>query len=484
MRSPVLVTFNYESWPLATHFELLHNFSNLGIEPIWLDMTGVIRKHFEFPASDRMQIFTMKRKLDAFFPKRISCFENIGDLEKEQISPGVSQQAELVAYQELISLTRNSKPCLKHNKRLYEKTVQLYARNFQFALNFLSNSQPTELILFNGRFVEERAFWDAAKIVGCEVKFYETFLHTWKDRYFLFEEPTHKPAYRGKVMEEFGQRLAESDPDKFQWAVQEFFEERALGKDNQFTENQDKITKFDSNSPIISFFHSSQDELVMVNLIDNYWTSQEMALLELVNLLEELGGHQLIIRIHPHLLHKSKEEQVRWRRLGESLVSRFNWVTFIPAEGTANTYDLIRASKLVITSASTVGVEASYFEKPSILLGRAFHEDMGITVSANSKDHLRTLLQANYSEKFLSQAKFQAMKYGAFLQLGGQKFKNVEVLTRPRLIYTVNGVTISKSPLVRLVQHFEIVWRNVLRNLKFSVVCNHDCRANSSKGWE
>ncbi len=478
MNRPVLVTFNYESWPLATHFELMHNFSKLGLKPVWLDMTGILRKHFEFPLSDRIHVFHMRRKLHNLFPNFVVSISNYCDTKNAEANSEVIKQAELVAYQELISLTRNSKPCIQHNRRIYNEIKRLYIRDFQFALNFLSNFKPSELILFNGRFVEERAFWDAAKVVGCEVKFYETFIHTWQSRYFMFEEPTHKPSYRGKVMEEFGQALAESDSHLFEWAAREFFENRARGN-NKFTENQDKVTNFETDLPIISFFHSSQDELVMVNLVDKFWTSQEMAVLELVALLDELGGHRLIIRIHPHLLHKSREEQVRWNRLGESLALKFKWVTFIPAEGAANTYDLIRSSKLVITTASTVGVEASYFEKPSVLLGRAFHENMGITVFANSRNQLRTILQTEFSEQFLSHAKFQAMKYGAFLQLGGQEFSHVEVLTRPRLIYKLKGVTISKSLFVRIIQHVEIIFRRFLRNLKFSVLCDHDCRANS-----
>jgi hypothetical protein len=351
-------------------------------------------------------------------------------------------------------------------------------------LSFLLTTKPTQIVLFNGRFVEERAFWSAAKVLGCDVVFYETFIHTWTNRYFLFKEPTHAPNYRGRVMEEFGNVLVVSAPEIFESSAIEFFESRALGGNNQFTKFQEKKTNFDSHLPIISFFHSSQDELVMVNLVDQFWSSQEMALQELVNLLDELGGHRLVIRIHPHLLHKAKEENIRWNLLGKSLTAKFDWITYIPAEDSANTYDLIRASKIVVTCASTVGVEASYLRKPSILLGRAFHEDMGITLVANSREQLRAFLISDFSDELLDRSRVQAMKYAAFLQLGGQVFKHVSISSIPRLKYQLKGVAISKSLSVRILQHFEIKLRNILRNVKFSVLCDHDCRVDSSQRWE
>jgi hypothetical protein len=481
---PLFVTFNYEAWPLAAHIELLQESSSLGLNPLWLDLTGIFRNHFEFPVSDRLQIFLMKKKLHAAFP----CLAEI-NIHSEHLNRWCEEseiigQAEMVAYQELISLTRNSKPCLRHNSRLFREIRDLYIRDFEFALRFLKDNKPTQVVLFNGRFVEERAFWNAAKILGVKVVFYETFIHSWHNRYFLFDEPTHSPAYRGDVMEKFGSDLALLSPDKFDLGAKEFFEDRALGEGNKFTEFQDSSTNFDSDLPIVSFFHSSQDELIMVNLIDKFWTSQEMALQELVEQLNDLGRYRLVIRIHPHLLHKAKEEINRWNNLGKMYSSEFDWVTYISADDPANTYDLIRASKIVVTCASTVGVEASYLRKPSILLGRAFHEGMGITQVVNSRDQLRQYLTNAFSNETLDQARVQAMKYGAFLQLGGQKFQHVSVSSLPRLNYQFNDIRISKSLGVRIIQHIELKLRNFLRNLKFSVVCDHDCGIDSSSRWK
>ena len=484
MTRPLFITFNYEAWPLATHIELLHEYMQNGLNPRWLDMTGVIRRNFEFPISDRLNISIMKRKLRHTFPQFTDPnLENDGTDELPR-DLNVVREAEEVAFQELISLTRNSKPCLRHNKRLFRRIKDLYISNYIFAVHCLLKTKPSQLVLFNGRFVEERAFWNAARDLNCEVVFYETFIHTWHNRYFLFSLPTHSPSYRGEVMENFGSELMLSDPGRFAAAAKEFFDSRASGDSNQFTNLQERETVFESGLPIISFFHSSQDELVMVNLIDQFWTSQEMALLELVKLLEELGGHRLVIRMHPHLLHKAREETVRWNQLGETLAAKFDWITYVSAGDSLNTYDLIRSSRIVVTCASTVGVEASFLGVPSILLGRAFHEDMGITIVAESTNHLKELLLSEFSKDSLDRSRIQAMKYGAFLKLGGEEFKFVSVSSSPRLKYQFGALTISKPFSIRFIQHFEIKMRKTLRRLKFWVLCDGDCGTNSSQRWK
>lgn len=484
MNNPLFVTFNYESWPLATHLELLQKSVVAGEDPTWLDLTGIIRKHFEFPFSNRLHIKLVSRKLKRLSLYSLKLESSAGTFKESNQDINIQSRANSVAHQELISLTRNSKPCLIHNKRLYNKLKDLYLRNYSHAYIKLNSLKPSVVILFNGRFVEERAFWNAADDLGFPVIFYETFAQNWDDRYFVFKEPTHSPEYRGLVMEEFGQALLSSDPAKFKKVAIDFFESRVSATTNKFIKHQENKTEYHADLPIVSFFHSSQDELVMVNLIDQFWTSQEMALAQIVNLLDRLGGHRLVIRIHPHLLHKAKQEYSRWELLGKSLAAKYDWIRFIPAEDSANTYDLVRASKIVVTCASTVGVEASYLRKPSILLGRAFHETMGITCLANSLEELESLLLSDYPEEFLDKARIQAMKYGVFLELGGEKFEYISTVRNPRLKYEIENVTISKSSLVRIIQYFEIRLKKVLQSLKYSVVCNHDCGVDSSKGWK
>jgi hypothetical protein len=479
LNSPLFVTFNYEEWPLAAHIEIYSQYLQDGLGPIWIDLTGSFRDHFEFPLSSLLNRRVARRKLARLFPERLTSKGFDFEYNSSVASPGCDERAGDIALQELISRHRNSKPCLVHNRREYQKNKALYSKVFQFACSYLEEIDPDHVVLFNGRFVEERAFWDAAKLLGIPVKFYETFIDSWVDRYHLFQQPTHSPSYRGEVMLEFGAELLEANPTLFYDESTNFFESRMNGESNKYTAAQDDSTTYGADKPIISFFHSSQDELVMVDLVDDFWESQEMAVLETVNTLNEIGGFHLVLRIHPHLLHKANEEIKRWNEFGNMLASKYDWFTYIPAHSASNSYDLIKASRLVITCASTVGVEASYFGKPSILLGRAFHESMGITQNPRSSSELRSLILSDFTEIDLAKSKLQALKYGVFLSVGGKRFSYVVTSDLSRRKYEYRGTSISKSVMVRLIQKFEIQVIKLRKRIKSSVLCSHDCWIDS-----
>jgi hypothetical protein len=478
LKNSLFVTFSYEEWPLAANLEIFSEYQELGLEPIWLDLTAGFRNWFEFPVSSFLHRRITTFKLKRLFPTRFTAKELILKYYSNSLTPERNVRAEEVALQELISQHRNSQPCLVHNKREYQNYVALYSKIFQFASNYLLENSPDHIVLFNGRFIEERAFWDAAISQGIRVKFYETFLDTWSDRYQLFDEPTHSPSYRGKLMMDFGAQLLESNPSLFYEEANKFFKSRMNGGGNKYTAAQEISTSYAMNKPIVSFFHSSQDELVMVGLIDDYWSSQEMAVLETVKILEEIGGIQFILRIHPHLLHKAKEEIGRWNTFGNMLARQYDWLTFIPADSPSNSYDLIKASNLIITCASTVGVEAAYFGKPSILLGRAFHESMGITHNPKSSSELKELILRDFAEVELEKSKLNALNYGLFLSLGGQRFVHVATTGPSHHRYEYKGVNISKIILVRVIQKCEIQMKKNKKKLKSSVLCSHDCRTN------
>ena len=479
MKKPLFVTFNYEDWPLAAHSDIYSDYLKSDLNPIWIDLTGVFRKHFEFPISGYLHRKISTRKLAKLFPERLT-YENLNiNYSWFSVEAKVEERAEKVAMQELISRLRNSKPCLIHNNADFQRFKELYLKVFRFACIYLQVNQPEHIILFNGRFIEERAFWDAAKSFGISVKFYETFIDSWTDRYHFFEEPTHSPSYRSRVMLEFGEKLLRDDQITFYRVSKDFFESRIFGISNKYTATQESSTIFDDSKPIVSFFHSSQDELVMVDLLDDFWTSQEMAVMETVRVLNEIGGFRFVLRIHPHLLHKAREEVSRWNAFGKSLADQYDWITYIPADGVSNTYDLIKSSKYVITCASTVGVEAGYLDKPSILLGRAFHEDMGITLNPKTASDLYELLSGNLEESNLFSSKLQSLKYGVFLTLGGTRFSYVRLNISSSQRYVLNDVCISKSILVRLIQKCEIEFKKFEKLFKSSVLCRHDCWTNS-----
>ena len=84
----------------------------------------------------------------------------------------------------------------------------------------------------------------------------------------------------------------------------------------------------------------------------------------------------LVLRINPHLFHKSRNEQKLWKKFGMDLEEKYSWFKYTPSDSAINSYGLIESAVGVFTSGSTVGFEAAYLEKQSILLGEEFHKFM------------------------------------------------------------------------------------------------------------
>jgi len=60
-----------------------------------------------------------------------------------------------------------------------------------------------------------------------------------------------------------------------------------------------------------------------------------------------------------------------------------------------DSYDIVSAADVVLTFGSTIGIEAAYYGKPSILLGRAVYEDLGSCYVPSSHDELMKLLSSS-----------------------------------------------------------------------------------------
>src|SRR5690606_26555992 len=114
------------------------------------------------------------------------------------------------------------------------------------------------------------------------------------------------------------------------------------------------------------------------------------AVSNLIDLAEKHPELQLVIRLHPHLLRKHPDDLARWR----SLVDRPSVIAISP-ESPVDTYALIEASDTVITGGSTVGIEAVYWGRPSILLGPSDYDLLGAVHVAESNTHLEELMASD-----------------------------------------------------------------------------------------
>jgi len=458
---------------MATCLEIIENQLVSGDSATLIDLTGKYKSEHEFPIADRLKIAIVNMRLRKskiylnLLGKHQSNFRVMNDISGPRLTPDAEliALADEVAYLELIAVVREAEPSKeKYAPRLY-KYRQTFLDTYFAAVRILNTEKIGHVYLYNGRFLQERAIWEACLFLGIPIIFYEKFNPSWKNRYFLFKNPTHSPSYRSSIMLDFGRNLFSTDIGRYKTVGNNWFENRMLGKTQDYTSKQNNLVQHSFTKPFVVFFHSSEDELITTDLQSKTWGNQISALNSLVEVLKEIGGKNLVIRAHPNLLHKSENEIQLWKSLGAKLESKYSWITFVDSESDISSYQLIMDAESVVTVGSTIGVEAAYWGKKSILIGRAFHEDMGITMNPENKVQLRELLELEITKEDLETRKFCALDYAVFHELGGIKFSSVDYrLKNNRDDYSFRGFVIRQPRVVSLLMRLDSLLRKVLKN--------------------
>src|SRR5690606_9592814 len=90
------------------------------------------------------------------------------------------------------------------------------------------------------------------------------------------------------------------------------------------------------------------------------WKDQTDALTNLKQCVAAIPEAHLVIRLHPHLLKKHPNDMRAWLELAYA----GSTATVIEPASPVDSYSLINASDVVVTSGSTIGMEAVYMDRP------------------------------------------------------------------------------------------------------------------------
>ena len=478
-----MVTFNNEPWNLSVTLEIIMKEIKLNKRVTWFLLDNVSLDNEVLPLSSNLRSREIRRLINKLVKSDMRFLANVNILDSINFTlkqhKGTKRSKE-VARAELISRLRDSNPCLTHNLETLNQYSQIYLGLNEFFTNYLSKNTFKKAYVFNGRPLCERAFNDAANTKQQKIYYFETYNENWLDRYFIFKQPTHSGNYRSKVMAEFSLSEEVKNSKKYESISRSWFDRRIAGVTQSYTKHQISSNKFSREKPYYVFFHSSQDELDMVGLTDKYWGNQIDILKILVRIFKAQSKYDLILRIHPHLKHKSRRDQYIWSKIGENLQTKYPWFTYFGPVNSVSSYDLVRQAHGVITSGSTIGVEAAYLKKSSILIGEAFHKSMDITINPKSKRDLADLINdsirvANSNKSFKA-----ALMYGYFHSQGGLKFDFVKYKGKNQ--YYVNSFRISYSWYLRALRGLELTIASFCIKRK-SRRCDCDYWIDSSARW-
>lgn len=488
----LIISFNLEPWVLSTTIEILNKEIDEGKKVDWCNFDNLIKRKTQYPFSNTINSHRLNKlliKINAdlnftyydkskFKPRRLT-------ISNSKITDKIYNRAKTIAYWELVSELRDSSPCLKHNDKQYKHYAHIYLETHKIIDQILKTYDYKKVYVYNGRTLQERAVWDACLENNIAINFYESFNKNWTNRYFIFKKPTHSPRYRSNIMLNFSKINDENKNMRhYNLISKKWFTDRQNGLSQNFTKLQNRASKIHFKKPYFVFFHSSQDELDMLGLVSKYWKDQMNALSTVVDIFNNDQKYDLVLRLHPHLLHKSRIEIAYWNKIGSNLANQFSWFHFVTADNEIDSYQLIKNSSGVITCASTIGVEASYLKKKSILIGRAFHEYMGITQNPKNKKELIKLLNTPIDYHNIQKSYDNALSYGFFNEKGGIQYKYVKLIQKNKKDYYVyKGKILNPLLIVRVLRVIEESANDMIKSIK-QWRCLNDCGFNSRTRWQ
>ncbi|WP_416867773.1 MAG: hypothetical protein ACMVP2_11330 [Imperialibacter sp.] len=366
-------------------------------------------------------------------------FKDINDLkaysidEKYDIGQSVASS--------LISLLRVSSPDLDRHRELVENYLVGSAEIYYAFKRFLTVEQPAFVYLFNGRWAHTRAAFRACQKIGIKCLLHERGQDIHHYGLFTNHFPHSIANFTIRAMELWER----ADTDEKVGIGESFYISRRGGSNvdwYSFVAKQDNNQlpeDWDENKENIVIFHSSEDE---VAAIDEEWKNhmydnQLEGIRAICKDLLSSSNIKLYLRLHPNLANAASTEINAYSSFS------FANLTVISPESKISSYLLIEKADKVVTFGSTVGIEATFWNKPSILAGKAFYEKLESTYNPNSHSQLIAYCK---QKDLASLEKRGALIYGYYFRSFGSKYKYVKA-------NSFSSVEFKETNLDQVVQH-------------------------------
>jgi hypothetical protein len=322
----------------------------------------------------------------------------------------------------LVDQTRDPDSDPVAHAQLVRDWIVVCLATYLSALNILKEERPDRVYAQNGRVGYLRAILRA-----CQARGTDCYIHdagSVIEHYALVvNRLLHEIAPTHVSIEE---TWSQADPATREAIGRRFFEERAKGiggQWSQYTRDQDLSLLpegFDRSRRNIALFMGSEYEYASVGEeFDRYklYEDQNDGIARIAAALESTDAPiHVYVRAHPH----TKGD--RTANMQRTLGMRSPKVTVIPPESPVSSYRLLWACEKTLTFGSTVGIEAVYWGKPSILAGPSYYRFLGATYNPESHEALVKLLVADLPPK----PKEAAFKFGYHELRSGRAFAHFE----------------------------------------------------------
>ena len=326
------------------------------------------------------------------------------------------------ALSSLVSVIRDPEPDLQEHRDLLSRFIESALATWEQTQSFLSRHQPDRVYVYNGRFAAMRAVLRA-----CQKMSVDCFLHERGcdlNHYDLLKN--HLPHDIGGIEKVIRGLWDTANPESRESIGASWYQDRLARVERNwvsFTKEQQQgqlPEGFDGSGRNVSIFCSSDDEFVAIgdawkNLL--YPNQVEAIAAIATSMLDASPDTNLFLRVHPNL------KDVDNARKRSMMSLDFPNLTVIPADAAVDTYALLKASDQVVTFGSSVGMEAVYWDRPSVLLGPCLYQNLGGPVRSQTHAETIELLCADFQP---ATDKTGALMYGHWFQSRGFRYKHFE----------------------------------------------------------
>lgn len=322
----------------------------------------------------------------------------------------------------LVSQIRDPEPDLRQHASTIEKFMRSAAQTYEFTLDYLHRSAPDRVYTFNGRFASMRAVLRACQKTGTSCWLHERGCDGQHFELFKNHLPHDIDAIDAEIRRIWNAAGVEanSTSSREQIGAQWFLDRvnRVETSWHSFTKHQQTgllPNCWDSRRKNVAIFCSSDDEFVAIGDAwrHSLYSNQVEAIGKIANsMLTADPACQLYLRVHPNLTNVQNE------RKRQMLALTCPNLTVIQPDAPIDTYQLMCQSDVVVSFGSSVGIEAVFWNRPSILLGPCFYQNLGGTYRPATHSEAVNLIVSDLDPG----DKTGALMYGHWLQTRGQKY--------------------------------------------------------------
>ncbi|WP_169630232.1 capsular polysaccharide export protein, LipB/KpsS family [Flavobacterium humi] len=297
----------------------------------------------------------------------------------------------------LVSYTRNHEPDVSKYQDFIKRGLLTGGYLYETFQLVLDTIQPDMVVLFNGRFIENRPLLRVCQERNIK---YATHERGGKINNFLFR--INSIPHSIETISAEMDYLWETARNNRKEIGKTFYTNRIKRVEDawySFTKEQQEgrlpeSFKHVENKKVITIFNSSLDEYEGLEGFGPYFYANDNEGIQ--KICESLQNHpeiKLYLRVHPNLkgLDNSQNKYLK------EVIGSYPSIEIIPAEDSVDTYALINKSDIVVVFGSTVGAEAVFAGKKVVLLGRAAYENLdSFVIPKNHEELVRILMDDQY----------------------------------------------------------------------------------------